>query len=174
MSVSVVLLACSGAGPYDHAPTYVPLSDERRAENGAKDYDPVMVQRQPDQWHGVPVGLFGVVTARAPGPSGTANLTLSVRRLDTRNLCEEQTDDSTCRTTVSDKDFGAIHAVVTLRPEDDIGEHSLSAGSLVRVIGQLAQDPDPSDGSVVLRASYYRHWPRHFYVTRSAASSMRQ
>jgi hypothetical protein len=75
---------------------------------------------------------------------------------------------------VSDRDFGVVHATVALRHEDDVGEHSLGAGSLVRVIGLLAQDSDPSDGNLVLRASYYRHWPRYFFVTRSSAATMRQ
>jgi hypothetical protein len=172
--LSVSLLACGGAGPYDHAAQYVPLGDEQHAATGAKDFDPVMVQRQPEAWHAGPVSLFGVVVARSPGPGGAAYLTLSVRRLEPRNLCEYATDETSCRTSVSDRDFGVVHAIVALRHEDDVGEHSLGAGSLVRVIGPLAQDSDPSDGNLVLRASYYRHWPRYFFVTRSSAATMRQ
>jgi hypothetical protein len=170
----LALAACGGAGPYGHAPEYAPLGDEKHAAEGSKDFDPVMVQRQPEAWHAVPVSLFGVVLSRTPGPGGAAYLTLSVRRLEPRNLCELASDDSSCRTTVSDKDFGVIHAVVPLRAIDDVGEHSLSKGSLVRVIGTLAQDSDPSDGNLVVRATYYRHWPRYFFVTRSAAATMRQ
>ena len=133
-----------------------------------------MVQRERDAWHQGNVSLFGVVTARAAGPSGSAYLTLSVRRLEPRNLCEYATDETSCRTTVSDRDFGIVHALVTLHPEDDVGEHSVGKGSLVRVVGPLAQDPDPSDGSPVVRPTFYRHWPRYYFVTRSAAATMRQ
>ncbi len=168
------LAACAGGGPYDHAVTYVPIAHEEAAAKGARDFDPVMVQRQPDVWRAAPVSLFGVVVARAPGPGGAAYITLSVRRLEARNLCEDATDESTCRTTVSDRDFGVAHAVVALRPEDDVGEHSLGKGSLVRLIGTLAQDPDPNDGSPVIRPTFYRHWPRYFFVTKSAAENMRQ
>jgi hypothetical protein len=171
---ALLFLGCGGAGPYDHAVEYVPISGEEAAAKGARDFDPVMVQRDPDGWRKTPVSLFGVVVSRAPGPGGSAYLTLSVRRLETRNLCEYATDESTCRTTVSDRDFGVVHALVALRPEDDVGQHSLGPGSLVRIVGSVAQDPDPTDGSPVLRPTFYRHWPRYFFVTKSAAASMRQ
>lgn len=172
-SLLVGLCACGG-GPYGHSIQYSPLSGEERAASGAKDYDPVMAQRQPEIWHASPVSLFGVVVARKPGPSGTAYLTLTVRRLEPRNLCDDAQDQSTCRTTVSDHDFGIVHATVPLLPEDDVGRHSVGIGSLLRIVGKLAQDPDASDGNPVLRVSYYRHWPRYFYATRANAESMRQ
>ena len=75
---------------------------------------------------------------------------------------------------MSDRDFGVVHAIVLLRHEDDVGQHSVGPGSLVRLIGPLAQDPDPTTGNPVVRPTYYRHWPRYFFVTRSAAESMRQ
>jgi hypothetical protein len=34
----------------------------------------------------------------------------------------------------------------------------------LRVVGSVAEDVDPSDGSAILRASFYRHWPRGFYT----------
>jgi hypothetical protein len=118
--------------------------------------------------------LFGVVTSRAPGPGGGALLTLSVRRLEPRNLCDNARDDDSCRVTVSDKDFGVVHAVAALRGDDDVGARSLGPGSLVRAIGTFDQRVDPGDGAPVLRASYYRHWPRGYYVTRAAARDLRQ
>jgi len=63
---------------------------------------------------------------------------------------------------------------VALRPDDDLGERSTSVGSLVRAVGVFGEDVDPSDGAPTLRASFYRHWPRYFYVTRSSADLMRQ
>ena len=103
-----------------------------------------------------------------------AYVALSVRRLETRNLCSNGNDEDTCRVTVSDRDFGVVHALVVLRPEDDVGEHSASVGSLLRVAGKFGEDLDPNDGSPVLRGEFYRHWPRNFYVTKSKADLMRQ
>jgi hypothetical protein len=47
-------------------------------------------------------------------------------------------------------------------------------GSLVRVIGRLAQGVDTKDGSYVLQAQYLRHWPRDEYVTMGERDYMRQ
>jgi hypothetical protein len=174
LALGLVLAACGGAGPYGHAVNYVPLGDEEKAIQGATEYDPVMAQRQPEQWRGKPVSLFGVVTARGSAPGGGAYLNLSVRRLEPRNLCESHADDATCRVTVSDADFGLVHANVVLHGDDDVGEHSVGGGSLVRVVGTFGEDTDPTDGAPILRVTYYRHWPRYFFVTKAAASQMRQ
>jgi hypothetical protein len=168
------LAACHGAGAYGYAPNYVATSDEESAITGAREYDPVMYQREPDTWRKSKTVLFGIVTGRGPGPGGAAYLTLSVRRLEPRNLCTNGNDEDTCRVTVSDRDFGVVHALSALRPEDDVGEHSVTAGSLVRIAGQFGEDVDPQDGAPVLRGSFYRHWPRHFYVTKANAETMRQ
>lgn len=167
-------VGCRSAGPYGYAVNYVATSDEEKAGAGAREYDPVMYSREPEAWRKSKAALFGVVTGRAPGPGGAAYLTLSVRKLETRNLCSNKNDEDSCRVTVSDRDFGIVHVLAALVPEDDIGEHSTGAGSLVRAIGTFGEDVDPADGAPVLRAAYYRHWPRYFYVTRSAADLMRQ
>jgi hypothetical protein len=173
--LGVVLLAgCEGAGLYDHAPTYVPLSPEEKVIGNAHEYDPVMYQRQPGEWRAHPAMLFGVVTNRGTGPAGGAYVKLSVRRLETRNLCENANDSDSCRTTVSDHDFGVAHALLTLAPDDDIGPHSIGVGSLLRVVGTFEESADPADGAPVLHATYYRHWPRYFFVTTSSARDMRQ
>lgn len=177
LTFGLCLSACHGAGPYGHAVNYVPTSDEESAASGAREFDPVMFQRQPDEWRAKPTSLFGIVTNRGTaqgGTSGGAYVTLSVRRLETRNLCDNANDEDTCRVTVSDRDFGVVHAILSLRPEDDVGEHSVGIGSLVRVVGKLGQDMDPNDGSPILRATFYRHWPRAFYVTKASAEQMRQ
>src|SRR5262245_50711681 len=139
------LAACHSAGPYGHAPNYAATAQEDEATKGAREYDPVMYQREPEKWRQAKTVLFGVVTGRAPGPGGAAYLTLSVRRLEPRNLCGNANDEDTCRVTVSDRDFGVVHALTALRPEDDVGEHSIAAGSLVRVVGQFGEDVDPGD-----------------------------
>jgi hypothetical protein len=173
-AIALVLGACHSPGAYGFSPNYAPLDDEEAAVKGARDYDPIMYGREPEQWRKAKTVLFGVVTNRAPGPGGAAYFTVSVRRLDPRNLCANQNDEDTCRVTVSDKDFGVVHAIVGLRPEDDVGEHSAAAGSLLRLVGQFGEDVDTGDGAPIMRASFYRHWPRNFYVTRANADTMRQ
>jgi hypothetical protein len=165
---------CHGAGAYGHAAHYVEVGEETNAAEHAREYDPVMSQRQPEQWRQGTVSLFGVVQSRAVGPSGQAKLTLGVRRLEPRNLCQTETDEDTCRVTVSDKDFGEVTVLVALRGDDDIGPRSVGARSLLRVVGSIGQDVSPSDGSPVVHASYYRHWPAFYYVTRASARDMRQ
>jgi hypothetical protein len=165
---------CHGAGPYGHSPRYVELSEETTAVSGAREYDPVMALRQPDEWRKGRVVLFGVVESRAAGPGGQAMLKLSVRRLEGRNLCESSQDDDSCRVTVSDKDFGVVWALAQLRGDDDVGPRSVGQRSLVRIVGALGQDVSPADGSPVVHGSYYRHWPAYFYVTRASARDMRQ
>ncbi len=168
------LAACRSAGPYGYAAQYAPTSEERSSAEGAREYDPVMYAREADAWRKSKSVLFGVVTSRAPGPGGAAYLTLKVRKLETRNLCSNANDEDTCRVTVSDRDFGVVHVLTKLRPDDDMGEHSVGAGSLVRAVGVFGEDVDPADGAPIMRASFYRHWPRYFFVTRASADLMRQ
>ena len=170
----VFFFGCSGAGPYGHSPRYAPLGEEETAVSGAREYDPVMYQRQVEEWRKTPTFLFGVVTRRAPGKGGGTYLTLTVRRLEARNLCENGNDDDSCRVTVSDRDFGVVHALVALRTEDDVGQHSVGAASLLRIVGKFGEEVDPNDGGPVLRATYYRHWPRQFFVTKQSAREMLQ
>jgi hypothetical protein len=167
-------IACHSAGPYGHSPRYVELSDETTATAGAREYDPVMVERQPDEWRKGKVMLFGVVDSRTAGPGGQALLKLSVRRLETRNLCESEQDEDSCRVTVSDKDFGVVYALVQLRGDDDVGPHSVGQRSLVRIVGTLGQDVSPADGAPIIHTLWSRHWPVYFYVTRASARDMRQ
>ena len=168
------LVGCHGPGPYGHAPNYVELDEEARATAGARDYDPVMVLRQPEEWRKGTVSLFGVVDSRQAGPAGQALLRLTVRRLATRNLCDSRTDEDSCRVTVSDKDFGVVYALVTLKGDDDIGPNAARQRSLVRVVGTIAQEVSQADGTPIVHATYYRHWPSLTYVTTEAARDMRQ
>jgi hypothetical protein len=172
--LAAVLAGCHSPGPYGHTVKYEPLDEETRVLAGAREYDPVMSQRQPEEWRQGSVSFFGVVVSRKPGPKGQAALKLSVRRLEPRNLCENANDEDSCRVTVSDVEFGGLHALVTLRPEDDGGPKSVGVGSLLRVVGKLGEDMDPDDGDQVVRAAYYRHWPRNTFVTRANAEHMRQ
>jgi hypothetical protein len=174
LALVALAVACHGAGPYGHSPKYVELDDETTATTGAREYDPVMVQRQPEEWRAGKTALFGVVLGRTAGPSGQALLKLGVRRLEARNLCDNGDDDDSCRVTVSDMDFGIVWALVSLHGGDDVGPQAVGLRSLVRVVGTIGQDVSPADGSPVIRASWYRHWPALYYVTKSSARDMRQ
>lgn len=167
----LLLSACHSAGPYGYSRTYTALDAEEDAAEGAREYDPVMAERDKAEWRKHKVSLFGVVTKRAEGPGGTAYVTLSVRTLEVRNLCEEL-DEETCRVTVGEREFATAHALLKLAPADEIGEKSLNRGSLVRVIGKLTDEQDPDDGTPVLKADYYRHWPRNYFVTTASRPDM--
>jgi hypothetical protein len=172
--VASFAVGCHGAGPYGHAPQYAETGDEGAAVAGAREYDPVMVEREPDEWRKGKTAVFGVVESRAAGPGGQALLKLRVKRLEARNLCVSAADEDTCRVTVSDKDFGVVWALVRLHGEDDVGPHSVGPRSLLRIAGRIGQDVAPADGAPILHADWYRHWPAFFYVTSSSAKDMRQ
>jgi hypothetical protein len=174
LAIAALVMGCHGAGLYGHAPQYAPLDDEAVAAAGSREYDPVMAQRQPEEWRKGNVSLFGVVESRTPGPGGRALLKLSVRALALRNLCDNRDDDDSCRVTVSSKDFGVVSVLVSLRAEDDVGPHSIAPKSLLRVVGTIGQDVSQSDGAPIVRATFYRHWPPFFYVTMASARDMRQ
>ncbi|MEZ4220722.1 MAG: hypothetical protein R3B13_07305 [Polyangiaceae bacterium] len=165
--------ACHSPGQYGHARVYAPLSEEQDATAGAKEYDPVMVQRKPEDFKGKTLTFFGVVLSRSEGRGGTARLRLSVRSLEPRNLCESKDEDS-CRVTVGDREHAVAHALVKLSADDDIGKLSVGPGSLVRVVGELVDEVDNNDGGAVLKATYYRHWPRNYYVTTADRPLMRR
>jgi hypothetical protein len=166
-----LLSGCSSAGPYGYSRTYSPLDAEDDAIDGAREYDPVMAERDKAEWKKSKISLFGVVNKRAEGASGMAYVTLSVRTLEARNLCEEL-DEQTCRVTVGEREFAVVHALLKLSPSDDIGDKSLNRGSLVRVVGKLTDEVDPEDGTPVFKAEYYRHWPRNFFVTTASRPDM--
>jgi hypothetical protein len=152
----------------------VELDEETAAAAGARDYDPVMVLRQPEEWRKGKVVLFGVVAGRSAGPGGQALLRLMVRRLEPRNLCENANDDDSCRVTVSDKDFGVVWALASLHGDDDVGPRAVGQRSLLHVVGTVGQDVSETDGAPIVHATYYRHFPSMSYVTRASARFMRQ
>jgi hypothetical protein len=173
LAALLLLLACGSAGPYGHSRVYSPLDAEEQAASGSERYDPVMARRLPHEWQTKKLELFGVVLARSEGRDGLADLTLSVRRLAARNLCESGEED-TCRVTVGDQELARVHALVQLSQNDAIGQKSLKPQSLVRVIGKLEDHVHKEDGADVLVASYYRHWPTAEYVTEQARTYMRR
>ena len=171
--LSLGVLGCHSAGPYGYSREYTPLSAEEEAVAAAREYDPVMVQRDPDDWKKGKVSLFAVVLARKDGPGGAAYLSLGMRTLAPRNLCDDF-DEETCRVTVSSKEHAVVHAVAKLQSGDDIGKTSVAAGSLLRLVGKISDSVDPNDGQPVLEVSYYRHWPRGYFVTTNDSDHMRK
>jgi hypothetical protein len=171
--LALAATACHSAGPYGHSKVYAPSSDETRAVGANKEYDALLAGRGLDKVKGHPFWAFGVVTARSAGSGGAAYLALSLRTLQLRNLCES-TDEDSCRVTVSEREMGRVHALVALAAEDDMGQDGVGLGSLLRVVGTVGEDLDPADGTPVLRASFYRHWPRGAYVTTRSAGVMKR
>lgn len=164
--------ACQGAGPYGHSRVYSPLDAEEEATQGAEEFDPVMALRAPEAWKSTQVSLFGVVRERKKLPRGDSLLTLSLRTLAERNLCDSPSDSS-CRVTVSDREYGTVQVIARLSAEDEKGPFPVLPGSLIRAIGRIA-DPKPKKGFPVLTASYLRHWPRAEYVTFAERIHMRR
>jgi hypothetical protein len=171
--VSSTAVACASGGQWGHSPKYQPLSEEEAALEGSTEYDPVMASRSPDKWRNKSIHLFGIVTERKAAPGGLADVTLSMRALEPRNLCETSEDDS-CRVTVSEREHARVHVLLNLRPNGDIGAESVGTMSLLRVVGKLVDEPSAQDGLPVIRADYYRHWPRNYYVTTAARSYMKR
>jgi hypothetical protein len=164
--------ACSSAGPYGYSRTYSPLGAEQDALQGSERYDPVMARRLPAEWHNKKLDVFGVVLGRAEGRDGLTDLTLSVRRLAARNLCEDASED-TCRVTVGDQELARLHVLVSLGQSDSLG-NGVQPRSLLRVVGKLEEQTNKDDGSDVLLATYYRHWPAAEFVTEQARSYLRR
>jgi len=173
VTTSLGAAAC-GAGEYGHSRTYTALSVEASAADGAVEYDPVMAKRRPEDWQQEKLSVFGIVLGRQDLEGGAVMLKLSMRRLEGRNLCESR-EDSSCRTTVSEHEHERMHVRVTIaNAEDAAGGLSIGGGSLVRVIGTLDAKPNADDGKPVLTATYYRHWPRGYYVTSAASKVLRR
>jgi hypothetical protein len=170
---SVLVTGCSSAGPYGYSRVYAPLDEEETALEGARELDPVMVQRMPDDWRKAKISVFGVVKSRKDAPNGGAYLTLGMRTVAARNLCDDA-NESSCRVTVSAREHAVVHAVATLRGGDDLGKTAILPGSLVRVVGHVSDDVDPADGALVIRGDYYRHWPRGEYVTMADSDHMKR
>ncbi|MDH5672329.1 MAG: hypothetical protein OEZ06_09280 [Myxococcales bacterium] len=166
-------VACGGGNPYGYAPEYAPLSEEEpHFERGvALSYEEV--RRNPAGFADRDLAWFGVVTGiESKGASGEAIVALELRTHQPRHLCSDQFDSS-CRVTVSATGGGPFSALLTLRPEDRGGRDRVYEGSLLKVYGRVTPDFD-DNGGPILRADYYRHWPRNTYVTPGHRRAMRR
>jgi len=169
--LAVCTPGCTSTGPYGYARTYVPVDGETAAVGSARELDPVMAERHPEAWKTTPVQIFAVVLSREPAAGGTTMLGVSMRKLEARNLCADESASS-CRVTVTAKSFGTLQVLVRLRAEDEDGPQKVAPGSLLRVVGKLEEAG--GDRTALLRASWYRHWPGDEYVTTAARDHMRR
>ncbi len=168
------LAGCASAGRYGYAREYVYLSEERaygdRADESAV-YDEV--RRMPDRYGDRLLSWWGIVSDVETAANGAARVTLQLRTHQARHLCEDETDAS-CRVTINDRDGGSFTAVVTLSADDQAGENRVQPLSVMRIYGTVLQGDYNREGGPILRAQYYRHWPRGQYVTSSAAGALRR
>jgi hypothetical protein len=168
--------ACGSGGRYGYAREYVYAPDEERYARQA-DSDAIYdeVRRMPDRFNGRMITWFGVVTSAepAPGGGGLTRVALQQRTHRERHLCEDETEAS-CRVTVSDQDGGPFTALVRLSTEDTAGENRVQPGGLLRVYGTLVPGEYDAQGGPVVRAQFYRHWPRGQFVTTAAAALWRR
>lgn len=166
------LVGCGGAGQYSYAREYVPLGDEEdfMEQTSAVTYEEV--RRDPADFRESQVGWFGIVTGVQPGEGGNATVALTFRNYRERHLCADERASS-CRVTVSERVGGPFSILLQMRPEDRDGQERIWVGSLIKVYGSPTGDFDDEGGPLV-RAAYYRHWPRGTYVTTGAAGSMRR
>jgi hypothetical protein len=163
-SLALALAGCGGAGRWGHARQYVPTGDEKTAVEGVRDLDAPMAVLKPEAWRGQKVRFFMVVAERKPAPGGGAYLTGQLHTLNEINGCENKYDEDSCRVTIKPTGHDTVHAVVKLQGDDDVGPIHVGSGSLVRVVGVLADAPDPDDGKLVITGSWYRHWPAGYYA----------
>ena len=172
LALTPAAIGC-GAGQYGYAREYEPLGDEDDLIEAEQPASYEEVKRDPNAFRSQLIGWFGVVTAVAAGENGEAQVAMTHRVHQDRHLCADETAGS-CRVTVSERQSGPFTALIRLRPEDAAGhEDRVWIGSLIKVYGSPTGDFD-AEGGPVLRARWYRHWPRGYYRTTAARGLMRR
>ena len=172
--IAFITLAAACGGPqYGYTREYEPLSAEEDLYEKAETASYEELRRDPNAYARRLVGWFGVVTEAKTDPAtGVTRATMELRFHQKRHLCADQFESS-CRVTVSEKSAGPFTAVIALRPEDTEGKDRVYRGSLLKVYG-LADGDFDDQGGPVIRAQYYRHWPRGTYVTTASTGVMRR
>jgi hypothetical protein len=164
VGLSLLVVACGGAGRWGYSRNYTPTSEEKSATEGARELDSPMAALKPEAWRGQKVKFFMLVQDRKPAPGGGAYLTGKQHTLNEINGCENKFDESSCRVTIKPTGHETVHAVVRLQSDDDVGKLAVSNGSLVRVVGMITDATDPDDGKLVVQATWYRQWPMGYFV----------
>lgn len=164
--------ACGGPGPYGFARTYQPLISEKRHLERAQELPYEQVKAAPYDFRQTEIAWFGVVTDVNQLADKRMQLRLSFRVHQARHLCRDEYQDS-CRVTVSERSPGEFSARLTLPPHEQSGKERVWVGSLLKVYGKPTGDFDER-GDPMLEVSYYRHWPRGYYVTTAQRGAMRR
>jgi hypothetical protein len=169
---SIVLLALAGCGggQYGFSRTYEPLITERPHLEKAQELPLEDVRKAPYDYKNVEVAWFGVVQSIHDLEDGRSELFLAARVHQARHLCKDEYQDS-CRITVSESSPGSFVARLKLKGEERTGKERVWVGSLLKIYGTPTGDYDER-GDPIVDTSYYRHWPRGFYVTTAQRSGM--
>ena len=171
--IAVIAAAACGGPQYGFARHYEPLPDEEELYEKAETASYEELRRNPIAYGKKLIGWFGVVTeARTDPATGETRAAMKLRYHRKRHLCWGQLESS-CRVTVSEKAAGPFTAVIRLRPEDIEGKDRVYRGSLLKVYGSPDGEFDDQGGPII-RARYYRHWPRGTFVTTAATGVMRR
>lgn len=172
LAICTGALAACGGGQYGFARTYSPLTSEQTHFDKAEEATYQDVLRDPHRYEKTEVGWFGSVTNISPGAGGKTRLTLSLRAHQARHLCSDD-GKSSCRVTVSEAQLGVFTVDLALTPDEQNGAERIWVGSLLKVYGTHSGEFSEETGPV-LNVSYYRHWPRGYYVSTAARGSMRR
>ena len=174
--IALLLAACAlaacGGGQYGFARTYSPLGAEQSHFKAAQEATYQDLVREPRRFEKTEVGWFGTVSNVDKAPDGRARLTLNLRAHQSRHLCTED-GSASCRVTVSEAQLGVFTVDLALKPDEISGQDRVWLGSLLKVYGTHSGEYSEETGPV-LNVSYYRHWPRGYYVTTAARGSMRR
>jgi hypothetical protein len=169
---ALMLFGCA-SNPYGYAPTYEALSDEEPYMESGIEQSYEDVRRDPSTHQSDLLAWFGTVDdVKAVPGSNRVLVAMSLHFHQDRHLCTDQFDSS-CRVTISEKTGGPFSALLELHAEDKSGRDRLYGGSLVKVYGHVTPEYDERGGPII-KADYYRHWPRGNYVTTTRASNMRR
>jgi hypothetical protein len=170
VAVSAVWLSACSGGQYGFSRTYEPLITERAHLEKAQELPLEDVRKAPYDYKNLEVAWFGVVQSIHDLDDGRTELFLAGRVHQARHLCKDEYQDS-CRMTVSESSPGNFVARVKLKREEREGKERIWVGSLLKIYGTPTGDYDER-GDPILDTTYYRHWPRGYYVTTAQRSAM--
>jgi hypothetical protein len=166
------LAACGSGGQYGYTRTYEPLLAEQGHFQQAQELPYEQVKTAPYDFKETEVAWFGVVESMSELPDDQTQLKLAVRVHQARHLCRDEYEDS-CRITVSQTSTGSFVVRLKLGAKEKSGQERVWLGSLLKIYGRPTGDFDDK-GDPVLEVTYYRHWPRGYYVTTAQRSAMKR
>jgi hypothetical protein len=166
------LAGCGGSGPYGFSRTYDPLIGEKKHLERAQELPYEQVKATPYEYRATEIAWFGVVSALSELPDKRTQARLAFHVHQARHLCRDEYEDS-CRVTVSESSPGDFSARLLLPESQNSGKERVWVGSLLKVYGKPTGDFD-EQGDPVIEVTYFRHWPRGYYVTTAQRAAMRR